>query len=556
MNTQFLFDNFDLIAQAPGEVAKLKETILKLAMQGKLVPQNPDDEPAEELIKRIQAEKDKLIAEGKLKKEKPLSPLTEVEKPYKLPVGWEWVRFANIVINRDGERIPVSSEERATKEKIYDYYGASGVIDKIDKYLFDKPLLLIGEDGANLINRSTPIAFIAEGKYWVNNHSHVLDAINIDVLLYLKNYINSISLESYVTGTAQPKMNQAKMNSIAVAFPPLAEQIRIVAKIDELFARCDALENEHSRQRERRQAYVVSSLHHLADAQEDTFALFRDQALGNLDTILATPEDVKKLRQAILTLAMKGKLVPQNSEEEPSAELLKRIKAEKEQLIVEGKLRKEKPLPPITEEEKLYEVPAGWEWVRLGDAVNVKSSKRIYESEYCSDGIPFFRSKEIGELGRGAEIRTEIYISKEKFESLKGNYGVPQKGDLLLTSVGSIGNTWISDGREFYYKDGNITQIASQETVSNEFIQQFIQSPDFRRQVIDTVSGTAYNALTIIKINNLVFPLPPLAEQHRIIAKIEELFAKCDLLETALRKAEKRQVGLMESVLHHVAAIQ
>jgi type I restriction enzyme S subunit len=146
------------------------------------------------------------------------------------------------VFSRDGERIPVSKDERNTRARIYDYYGASGVIDKIDNFLFDKPLLLIGEDGANLINRSTPIAFIARGRYWVNNHAHVLDGISEGFLRFVELHINAIDLKPYVTGTAQPKMNQAKMNSIPIALPPLAEQYRIVAKVDELIALCDRLE--------------------------------------------------------------------------------------------------------------------------------------------------------------------------------------------------------------------------------------------------------------------------------------------------------------------------
>jgi type I restriction enzyme S subunit len=161
---------------------------------------------------------------------------------YDLPSSWARVRFGEIMVNRDGERIPVSKEERETKAKTYDYYGASGVIDKIDNYLFDKPLLLIGEDGANLINRSTPIAFIARGRYWVNNHAHVLDGISEDFLRFIELHINAINLEPYVTGTAQPKMNQAKMNSIPIALPPLAEQRRIVAKVEQLMKLVDELE--------------------------------------------------------------------------------------------------------------------------------------------------------------------------------------------------------------------------------------------------------------------------------------------------------------------------
>ena len=139
-----------------------------------------------------------------------------------------------MMLNRDSERIPLSVDERRGLQKIYDYYGASGVIDKVDRYLFDKPLLLIGEDGANLLNRSTPIAFIASGLYWVNNHAHVLDTAEGLSLEYIEKYINAISLAPYVTGTAQPKMNQEKMNSILVPIPPTAEQARIISAINRL----------------------------------------------------------------------------------------------------------------------------------------------------------------------------------------------------------------------------------------------------------------------------------------------------------------------------------
>ena len=165
----------------------------------------------------------------------------DAEVPFDIPDSWEWERFGNIMINRDSERIPLSVDERSKLDKIFDYYGASGVIDKVDNYLFDKPLLLIGEDGANLLNRSTPIAFIAKGKYWVNNHAHVLDAPTGILLEYISLFINSMSLAKYVTGTAQPKMNQANMNSILVAIPPTEEQVRIIAELDKIISVCSRL---------------------------------------------------------------------------------------------------------------------------------------------------------------------------------------------------------------------------------------------------------------------------------------------------------------------------
>ena len=224
---------------------RLKKSILQEAITGKLVPQDPNDEPASVLLDKIRKEKAKLVKAGKLKKKDLIeTPISKDEIPFEIPESWEWVRFGTITYNRDSERIPLSVDERSILEKRYDYYGASGVIDKVDKYLFDKPLLLIGEDGANLINRSTPIAFIARGKYWVNNHAHVLDFINEDLMQYMCWYINAISLVEYVTGTAQPKMNQVKMNSILVALPPLAEQHRIVAKIEELLTKIDKLKTK------------------------------------------------------------------------------------------------------------------------------------------------------------------------------------------------------------------------------------------------------------------------------------------------------------------------
>ena len=232
---------------------RLKKSILQEAVQGKLVPQDPNDEPAAVLLERIRAEKQKLIAEGKIKKNKHESiifrrdnshyeKLDGIERciddeiPFDIPENWVWARFGTAMINRDAERIPLSVNEREKLQKIYDYYGASGVIDKVDRYLFSKPLLLIGEDGANLLTRSKPIAFIANGQYWVNNHAHVIDSSDELLLEYVATYINAINLAPYVTGTAQPKMNQEKMNSILIPIPPTGEQFRIVQKINQIFS--------------------------------------------------------------------------------------------------------------------------------------------------------------------------------------------------------------------------------------------------------------------------------------------------------------------------------
>ena len=258
MQKEYYKTNETLDVLNSGFPATLKKSILQYAVQGKLVPQDPADEPASVLLERIRTEKEQLVKEGKIKRDKHESVIfrrdnsyyekvdgiercIDDELPFEIPEGWEWVRLGNALINRDFERVPLSVEERSKLDKIYDYYGASGIIDKVDRYLFDKPLLLVGEDGANLLLRSKPIAFIAKGQYWVNNHAHVLDTIEGLLLDYVALFINSINLAPYVTGTAQPKMNQEKMNSILLPIPPTAEQHRIVKKIDTVFSEISLL---------------------------------------------------------------------------------------------------------------------------------------------------------------------------------------------------------------------------------------------------------------------------------------------------------------------------
>lgn len=211
----------------------------------------------------------------------------EEEIPFELPKGWAWTRFSAITINRDSVRKPLSSSQRTDVAKIYDYYGASGKIDKIDKYIFDERLLLIGEDGANLVTRSKPIAFFAEGQYWVNNHAHCIDATDKFILEYLCFYINAISLEKYVTGSAQPKMTQDNMNSILIPLPPYSEQKRMSQRLNEVMYTVDNIE------------------------------------IGKV----AIRELASKAKSKILDLAIRGQLVPQNPDDEPASVLLERIRA-------------------------------------------------------------------------------------------------------------------------------------------------------------------------------------------------------------------------------------
>lgn len=554
-----LLPNFDQLfattAQAPGGVARLRELILTLAVQGKLVPQDANDEPASELLKKIRAEKDRLIAEGKIKKDKPLAEIAEEEKSFELPVGWRWGRFGEISINRDGERIPVASSDREKKEKIYDYYGASGVIDKIDKYLFDKKLLLIGEDGANLINRSTPIAFLAHGKYWVNNHAHVIDAIQSELLDYYCLFINAISLEPYVTGTAQPKMNQAKLNSIVVPLPPLAEQSRIVARVEELMRLCDALEEkgrlEHNQHQQLLQA-LLDSLTQTQSAQE--LARHWQRLAQHFDLLIDRPEAVDALEQTILQLAVRGLLVEQDASDEPASELLKKIRAEKDRLIAEGKIKKDKPLPEISDDKKPFDLPLGWVWVRVSEICSTVTDGEHATPERCIDAsqVRLVTAKNV--RSECMDFAVTDYVPRNVAEQCWRRCK-PEVGDVLMVSVGA------TTGRLCVLREDvdmvlvrSVTLLRSvQLGVDVSYFALHLMSTDSQKEIWASVKQSAQPCLYLAKSAALKIALPPLAEQSRIVARVTELRALCQQLRDKLTQARHTQTQLAQTWVEQAA---
>lgn len=472
---------------------ELKNSILQLAIQGKLVEQRPEEGTAQELYEQIQAEKQRLIKEGKIKKEKgTYGEFKDEEIMFEIPKTWKWVHFGELMINRDAERIPLSVSERNKLNKVYDYYGASGVIDKVDRYLFDKTLLLVGEDGANLLARSTPIAYLATGKYWVNNHAHVLDCVEGKLSLeYIMYFINAISLAKYVTGTAQPKMNQEKMNSIPVALPPLSEQKRIVAKIEELLPLVDRYE----------QAWTKL---------EDFNRRF--------------PEDMKK---SILQQAIQGKLVEQRPEEGTAQELYAQIQAEKQRLIKEGKLKKEKPLPEITEEEKPFDVPEGWRWVRLGTLTEaITSGSRDWAKYYSKTGDIFLR---MGNLSKNSfDLRLDKIQRVTIPESTEGKRTSLQAGDLLFSITGEVGMLGlIPPDFGVAYINQHTAMLRFMEKERNRYIPYLLLT-DYAQKFYNGNQHGIKNSFRLDSIAWLPVPLPPLAEQKRIVEKVEELLAMCE----------------------------
>ena len=436
---------------------------------------------------------EKFLATGEVK-------CIDEEIPFEIPQGWEWCRFGSLMINRDSERIPLSVAQRQTLKKVYDYYGASGVIDKVDKYLFDKDLLLIGEDGANLINRSTPIAFIAKGKYWVNNHAHVLDVCGGLNLAYIALFINAISLVNYVTGTAQPKMNQEKMNSILVTVPPISEQARIVNQIESL------------------QPLIIRY----------------DKAQSELNILNTSVKE--QLKKSILQEAIQGHLVPQIVEEGTAEELLAEIRKEKKRLVNEGKLKKSalndsiifkgddnkyyeqigKKCLDITE-QITFEIPVNWAWARMGQIGDwgAGSTPQRGNANYYNGNILWLKT---GELNNGIVYDTEEKITQKAFQdcSLRMN----KIGDVLIAMYGAtIGKLAIVG------KDLTTNQACCGCTpylIYNWYLFYFLMAS--RDSFIKKGEGGAQPNISRVKLVEHLIPLPPLKEQHRIVAQIEKLF--------------------------------
>jgi type I restriction enzyme, S subunit len=557
LNPARLLEHFDRISDAPDAIPRLRRFILDLAVRGKLVEQDPRDEPINELLKRIQAEKTRLGKEGQLRTDASKTLLKSDAGPRPVPPSWLWVLLGEVVISRDGERIPVSKDERNRRQKIYDYYGASGVIDKIDSYLFDKPLLLVGEDGANLINRSTPIAFIARGKYWVNNHAHVLDGISEGFLRFIELHINAIDLKPYVTGTAQPKMNQAKMNSIPTALPPLPEQHRIVAKVDELMALCDRLEVAQAERERRRDRLTSASLRRLnAHTHAPAFHEHADFHLRHLARLTTRSDQIQPLREAILNLAVRGQLVPQDPNDEPASELLKHIHAERTLMVREGEAVEQKRFRSATDFDCLFDIAKTWRWVSLGDiALGFRYGTSV-KCSYERIGEPVLRIPNV-DNGR-------IDIEDLKFGPLSSNEAADlrlQLGDILMVrsngSLSLVGRPALVEAHAvgFCYAGYLVRLRTSVVHLASRYLLLALNTAHVRDQIEIPIRTTVgLKNINATEMSRLVFPLPPLAEQHRIVAKVEELIDLCDRLEAQLTTAQCESRRLLEAVLHEALA--
>ena len=401
------------------------------------------------------------------------SPITS-DKPHyenKLPNGWCLTNIGELLINRDGERKPVSSAIRnKQKNKVYNYYGAAGIIDKVDGYLFNERLLLIGEDGANLLSRSKDNAFFADGKYWVNNHAHVLDAIDKNLLDFVAIVINAMKLDDYITGSAQPKLSQDNLNKIPIALPPLYEQIRIVAKLKYWFSFVDCIEYNK----------------------------------GNLQ------DTIKQVKSKVLDLAIHGKLVPQAPMDESASELLKRINPKAEITCDNGHYQK---LP--------FKIPKSWVWCGHNDILEISGGAQPAKNHFIS--VPkdnYIRLYQIRDYG---DNPIPVYIPEELASKRT------EKGDILLARYGG------SLGKVFHAETGayNVAMAKVIFKYPNVIVRDFAYYyylSDLYQGRLKEISRTAQVGFNSSDFNEMFFPLPPYEEQKRIVKAINQTFTILDTI--------------------------
>ena len=466
----------------------LRQQILDLAIRGKLVKQDPNDEPASVLLERIRAEKEQLIQQGKIKKTK--APATTdtphyQNTPFDIPNSWQWARLGEITLNRDAERVPLSSAVRKKQtNKRYNYYGASGVIDKVDNYLFEDRLLLVGEDGANLLSRSKDNAFFAEGRYWVNNHAHVIDSTDKLILDYVAIVINSTPLDKYITGSAQPKFTQDNLNNFPIPLPPLAEQRRIVAEVEKWFALIDDLETNKQ------------------DLQSA----------------------VKQVRAKVLDLAIHGKLVSQDPNDESAIDLLRRINPHYT------------PSDTSHYQNIPFDIPTSWQWVQLGIVFQLINGDRgnNYPSKEKLQELgahPFISAINIkdGSISKDGLL----YVTQEQYDALGS--GKLKLNDIVLCIRGSLGKSAIYPFDSGAIASSLVILRNSKNVADTEFVFDYIHSPLFSANVERNNNGTAQPNLSAKSVAGFLFPLPPLAEQRRIISEIERIFGVLDTIEENIR---------------------
>ena len=572
MNAERLLAHYERIADAPEAVPRLRRFILDLAVRGKLVEQDPNDEPASELLKRIGVEKARLVKAELIKRPKQLEAVERDDTEFCIPSSWCWTRLGEVTsyIQRGKSPKYASADgSPVVSQKCVQWHGLD--LDKVRKITYQSLVtyedirflregdLLWNSTGTGTIGRIIRLIDPPE-KLVCDSHVTVVRCLFVSSE-YIRTWLRTGNVYGLIEERATGSTNQVELTAQmalnqVVPLPPLAEQPRIVAKVDELMAFCDRLEKARAAREATRDRMAAASLVCL-NAPDPDPAIFRNHAgfaLENLAPLTARPNQIKALRQTILNLAVRGKLVEQDPNDEPASELLKRIAAERAVLVKQRQIRREKALNPIDPSEPPFEVSAQWVWSRLGDAVLFTQYGTSRKAHPGASGIPVLT---MGNIQAGMVVWKNQKRIPESSNDLPALY--LRKFDILYNRTNSaelVGKTGIYLGENDCMTFASyLIRIRTSETVGcPQYLNLAMNTLVFRTTqimpLIKKQTGQANVNGTALK--NMMVPLPPLAEQHRIVAKVGELMALCDRLDVILATDDDTRLRLLDALLHEV----
>ena len=558
----FILENFDTIFKNKTSLETLDKVILDLAIKGKLVEQNQDDEPASELIKRIKAEKQRLIDEKVIKKEKPLPPIEDEEIPFDIPNNWEWVRLGEIGLLQTGNTPSTSKAE---------YFGRDipfitpADISKGKIFYENRGLSFLGKEKGRVAKQNAILQVCIGGSigkvYYTDREVCFNQQINgIDLYICNFKYIYLILSSTYFyeeliknsNGTATPIINKSSWGNLPIPLPPIEEQKRIVSKVEKLQSIIKDLKEIYIKNQNNRENLKKSLLSEIESQSSDKDLLKNlETVFTNFDKIIKTKEDIKDIRNLILSLAIKGKLVEQNQDDEKASELIKRIKAEKQRLIDEKVIKKEKPLPPIEDEEIPFDIPNNWEWVRLGELGNIFNGNSINEKvkkekyEDIPNGLNYIATKDIDYPTSIINYNNGIKIPFEELNKFR----IAHKNSVLICSEGGSAGKKIGITEEDICFGNKLYALESfSEELDNKYIFYVYNSSYFYKNFKGNETGII-GGVSVNKFKNIEIPLPPIEEQKRIVSKVESLMKICDLLEEKITLNEKISENLFLSFI-------
>ena len=568
-----LLSNLDLLATAPDGVARLRELILTLAAQGKLVPQDPADEPASVLLQKIRAKKDRLIAEGKIKRDKPLVEMAEEEKPFEVPTQWEWVRlidlmpeFQNGASSRGDEggtqitvlRLADIKDKRISLAATRQVPIAPSDIAKYQ--LAEGDILITRVNGsADIVGQFNLCDRPVEAIYCDHFIRMRIDRRWVEpsfcALLGGSALVRTAIKSLFITTAGQKTVNQGHLGSLQFPLPPLAEQSRIVTRVEELMRLCDALQAKGQLEAAQH-AQLVSTLLGTLTGSTTTEEMADNwqRVAQHFDLLLDRPEAIDALEQTLLQLAVRGLLVPQDPQDEPASALLQRIRTEKDRLIAAGQIKRDKPLPPITEEEKPFELPVGWEWCQLDELVTIRGGKRVSNGYQLLTAPTEFIYIRVSDMKDGSIDDSDLRYLDAEMRSAISRY-IIKKDDIYMTIVGAtIGKCGLVPDR---FDGMNLTENAARLTphlVSKDYLFRLLASEFCQVQFLGKTKQVGVQKMALNRLAGTLIPLPPLAEQSRIVTRIAALRGLCADLRQHLKAAQATQSRLVGALVSEVVA--